>query len=143
MTTVIARRLVRTLMLVGAGMIAAAGTHAGPQVMLYVTLPLGAPGKGHVFGLRVDRTRSAPDVHIINPDSPLNRRALLDLQLGADSALRLELDRRLTWDFGRQQWRLSSRPATIMLRVPVRAPLAEPVTNQIRKPLVKALAVEP
>jgi hypothetical protein len=54
----------------------------------------------------------------MNPTSPLNRRAWLDLELGADSALRLDLDRKLTWDFNRQQWHQSSLPATFTVRLP-------------------------
>ena len=91
--------------------------------MMYVTVPLDGHTHSHVFGLRLDKASIAPDmrdVRTLNPTSPLNRRALLDLQLGADSALRLELDRRLTLDFTRKQWHESSLPATFTLSVPTR-----------------------
>jgi hypothetical protein len=156
MTTVFTVRTLRTLILASAGMIAAAATHAGPQVTFYLTLPLGGPTNGHVFGLRLDRTSSPPAISTINPASPLNRRALLDLQLGAHSALKLELDSRLTWDINRQQWHESSLPATITLRVPTRemvpkaathteqaAAFATPLQDQAAKPVVKQLAVQP
>jgi len=141
---------------------------AGPQIMMYVTVPLDGHSHSHVFGLRLDKAAISPDIRTINPTSPLNRRALLDLQLGADSALRLELDRRLTWDFNRQQWHESSLPATFTLRVPTRekpsthdapatqvasssladlsaltALLANPFQQHSGKPLVKPLATEP
>jgi hypothetical protein len=124
-----------------------------------------------VFGLRLDRSATPPDVRIINPESPLNRRPLVDLQMGANSALRLELDRRLTWDIDHQELRQTSRPASFTLRLPVHGPLhdaaapvregvsspgdagaanallaaalANPLQNQPGKPLMKSLAVEP
>jgi hypothetical protein len=143
---------------------------AGPQIMMYVTVPLDGHAHSHVFGLRLDKATNAPDVRNIDPASPLNRRALLDLQLGANSALKLELDRRLTWDFDRQQWHESSLPATFTLRVPTRekpgphdapatqlasssladlsaltASLAASLANPFGsgKPLVKPLAIAP
>jgi|ERR1700733_3650741 hypothetical protein len=156
MTTVFTVRTFRTLVLASAGMIAAAATHAGPQVTFYLTLPLGGPTNGHVFGLRLDRASSPPAIGDFNPASPLNRRALLDLQLGAHSALKLELDRRLTWDINRQQWHESSLPATITLRVPTHEPapkaathteraaaFANPLPDQVAKPLIRQLAIQP
>lgn len=135
-------------------MMFAGAVEAGPEVTFYLTVPLGGPSLGHVLGLRLDRAAAPPSVRIITPDSPLNRRALLDFQFGADRALRLDLDRRLTWDIYRQQWRDSSRPATFTLRLPQHTPstaqhatrsatLAEPFQYQARKPVVKPFAVEP
>lgn len=162
MKMVFALHALSTLILAGAGMLAVAVVHAGPQVTFYLTVPLGAATGGHVLGLRLDRASSPPAIGNINPASPLNRRPLLDLQLGAHSALRLELDRRLTWDLNRQQWHESSLPATFTLRVPTRdlpakaavhsellastellASLANPLQNQARHPLMKSLAIEP
>ena len=121
MTAVIARQLFAVLVLTGALMMTMSSARAaGPQIMMYVTVPLDGHAHSHVFGLRLDKATNAPDVRNIDPASPLNRRALLDLQLGANSALKLELDRRLTWDFDRQQWHESSLPATFTLRVPTR-----------------------
>ena len=155
MTTVFTVRTFRTLVLAGVGMLATAVVHAGPQVTFYLTLPLGGPSNGHVFGLRLDRASSPPAIGNINPASPLNRRALRDRQLGAHSALRLELDRRLTWDINRQQWHESSRPATFTLRVPTherpkngesRAEKTPPLLasdDQAGLPALKSLLIEP
>ncbi len=162
MKMVFALHALSTLIVAGVGMLAAGVAHAGPQVTFYLTVPLGGPTGGHVLGLRMDRASSPPAIGNINPASPLNRRPLLDLQLGAHSALRLELDRRLTWDLNRQQWHESSLPATFTLRVPTRelpskaaahsemavsaallASLANPLQNQPRKALMKSFAVEP
>ena len=96
---------------------------AGPQVMLYVTIPVDAHNvSARTFGLRLDRTSPPPPVFITNPASPLNRRPLLDLQLGSDAGLRLEINRRVAWDFGRQQLVASEKPARIALRLPVISP---------------------
>jgi hypothetical protein len=172
MTAVIARKAFAALILMGAGMMAVTTAQAGgPQVMMYITVPLDGHAHSHVFGLRLDKEAAPPDIRALNWTSPLNRRALLDLQMGADSALRLELDRRLTWDFDRQQWHQSSLPATFTLRVPrpearttheaheapavqvaasallnhatLSASLTNPLQDQSRKPLVKSLAIEP
>ncbi len=144
-----ARRKCATLMLVGAGLMSSVAAQAGPEVTIYLTLPLGSASSGHVLGLRLDKSAPPADVRVINPDSPLNRRALMDLQLGANAALRLELARRLTWDIDRQELRQSSRPAEFTLRLPVhRDPSVASATNTAgsepgRKPLVKSLAIEP
>ncbi len=156
MIIVVTRRLF-TGLVVGLGMISTLAAHAGPQVTFYLTLPLGNAIHDHVFGLRLDKSAAPPDVRVNNPESPLNRRALMDLQLGAKSGLRLELARRLTWDFDRQELRQSSPPASFTLRLPVHAPsstsgenhspltaaLPNPLQDQSWKPLVKPLAVEP
>jgi hypothetical protein len=157
MGTVVSKPVFKTLLLATTGMLAAAAAHAGgPQVTFYLTVPLFGPANGQVFGLRLDRGQALPDMRNFNPASPLNRRALLDLQMGAHSALRLELDRRLTWDIDKQEWHSSSREATFTLRFPTHAAhstaveqsawmasLANPFREQGWKPLVKSHAVEP
>ncbi len=142
------------------GILTVRAAHAGPEVTLYLTLPLGGATGTHVFGLRLDRSAARPDVRISNPESPLNRRPLMDLQLGANSALRLEVDRRLTWDIAHQELRQSSRPASFTLRLPVHASkataadaggansllaaaLANPLQNHFGESLLKSVAVEP
>jgi hypothetical protein len=147
------RRVFIALILASSGMVFAGLVHAGPEVTFYVTVPLGSAASGHVLGLRLDHSAAPPAVRIITPDSPLNRRALLDLQIGADRALRLDLDRRLTWDINRQQWRDSSRPATFTLRLPTHsanttrsarsANLSELPANPLRTVIPKPLAVGP
>lgn len=156
MTRMSALRGCGTLLLACAGVLQVAAAVAGPQVTFYLTVPLGGPSVGHVLGLRLDRESTTPDIRNFSPASPLNRRALLDLQLGADSAFRLELDRRLTWDLNRMQWRDSRLPATFTLRVPTgpAASAAErhalqsrafayPLPDQSHKLLMKPFAIEP
>ncbi len=154
----------------GVAVLSARAAQAGAEVTLYLTLPLGNTTTTHVFGLRLDRSAAPPDVRVINPESPLNRRPLLDLQMGANAALRLELDRRLTWDIDHQELRQSSRPASFTLRLPVHdawheavapvreggfkaadtagmntllaAALATPLQNEFGKPPAKAAAIE-
>ena len=154
MTTVFTTRVLTSLLLAAA--IVAAAAHAGPQVTFYVTVPLDGPSNGHVLGLRLDHAQSVPDIRNFNPSSPLNRRPWLDLQYGKDSALRLELDRRLTWDITQQSWHETSRPATVTLRLPSHqsgstlgasaayaAALANPFKDQGWKALMKPIAIEP
>lgn len=148
MTTVITTRILvlRALMLAACAMLLATAAQAGPEITFYLTVPLGGPaqGSGHVFGLRLDKSVASPDVRVITPNSPLNRRPLLDLQLGADSALRLDLNRRMTWDISAQRWQPSSLPATFNLRFPTHERQREnPVQNQPGKSLVKLFPNEP
>jgi hypothetical protein len=144
MTTVIAKKGYAALVVTGACMMAMATARgAGPQIMMYITVPLDGHTHSHVFGLRLDKASIAPDmrdVRTLNPTSPLNRRALLDLQLGADSALRLEFDRRLTWDFNRQQWHESSLPATFTLRVPTREKSSTEKPSSYEAPVTQVAA---
>jgi hypothetical protein len=171
------RQVFAALALAGAGLVSSVAVHAGPEVTIYLTLPLSGESNAHlfgahVFGLRLDRSAAPPGVRIINPDSPLNRRPLVDLQMGANSALRLDLDRRLTWDIDHQELRQSSRPAAFSLRLPMHnalpeavspvhqgvvskpgdasgtntllaAALANPLQNGNGKALMKSLPVEP
>ena len=130
-------RVFAALTLAGAGVVSGGTAQAGAEVTLYLTLPLGGVSNAHVFGLRLDKSAAPPDVRIINPESPLNRRPLLDLQMGANSALRLELDRRLTWDIDHQELRQSSHPAFFTLRLPVHNALHDaisPVHGAVAKP---------
>lgn len=171
MTIRSARQVFAALAVAGAGLLSVTTAYAGAEVTLYLTLPLGGVSNAHVFGLRLDRAAAPPDIRIINPESPLNRRPLIDLQMGANSALRLELDRRLTWDIDHQELRQSSRPASFTLRLPVHnvlhdavapvhegistpgipsgantllaAALANPLQNGGGKGLVKSFAIEP
>lgn len=143
-------------MLAGAGLLGAGAAHADGQVTFYITVPFGGPSGGHVLGLRLDRGHSLTDIRSLNPDSPLNRRPLLDIQLGAHSALRLDLNRRLTWDFNQQQWRPSSRQASVTLRLPTPEPKAAggdhvshmtPLPDLLQDPdgkaLLKSLGIAP
>jgi hypothetical protein len=160
MTTVFATtRTVGTLLLAFAALLATVAAHAGPEVTFYLTVPLDGPSRGHVLGLRLDHnsaTAAQSDIRNLNPSSPLARRPLLDLQFGKDSALRLEVDRRLAWDINTQQWQDMQRQATVTVRVPTHesastpseraalaAAVANPLADQVWKPLVKPLAVQP
>jgi hypothetical protein len=80
----------------------------GPEVMLYVSLPIGPLGLPRSFGLRIDRhslpsmlpaaTASAADL--------AGRRELVNLSMAAHEHLRLEVARRVSWDFSRRQFNL-------------------------------------
>ena len=89
---------------------------AGPEVMIYLTVPLGPSGAGgHAHGgLRMDRHPS-PAV-LGNFASPFTRRAVLDLQMNSEAALRLQVDRTFSYDFQRGQW--SGPAADMQLRLP-------------------------
>lgn len=157
MTTVLSiTKDLRTLLLASVALFGSFAAHAGPQVTFYLTVPLGGVTSGHVLGLRIDHSVSIPDIRNLNPASPLTRRPLLDLQFGKNAALRLEVDRRLAWDMNTQEWHDITKPATVTLRVPTHqepstpaeraalaASVANPLSDQIWKQLVKSHAIEP
>jgi len=102
------------LVLLGAALPWAACAHAdtltaapgpqGPEVMLYFKQPLGAPRTARVYGLRIDQASLTPAVPGATNVALIGRRELLDLEVGGPAGMRLDIGRRLTWDFSRHQF---------------------------------------
>ena len=99
--------VVRTFpVLVAAGSVLCADPcRAGPQFMVYLTVPVGGAGSSERVhgGLRLDR-HPQPAIQDSGFASPFTRRALLDLQMNTDAALRLQVYRAFSYDFGRGEW---------------------------------------
>lgn len=80
-----------------------APTSRSLQIMFYVSQPLWSPGTSfRVYGLRLEEVRAQPTSPQSAAVSSLRRRELLDLQLVPHSDIRVELGRRLIWDFTRE-----------------------------------------
>jgi len=110
------RPRVRAAMLLGASLCGAmtaarAGDTLGPapditrpQIMLYVSHPLGSSGRGQsTFGLRYERAYSSSSDPSARFYAPLRHHSLIDLQLTRGYAPRVLFGPRVTWDLGRSQ----------------------------------------
>jgi hypothetical protein len=80
----------------------------GPQIMLYVTLPLSSRGSSSPprYGLRIGEFRQRPTTTQLVAKAP-TLRELIDIQIDGRSDVRMEFGRRLIWNitrgaFGRQ-----------------------------------------
>jgi hypothetical protein len=80
----------------------------GPQIMLYVTLPLSSRGSSSPprYGLRIGEFRQRPTTTQLVAKAP-TLRELIDIQIAGRSDVRMEFGRRLIWNitrgaFGRQ-----------------------------------------
>ena len=80
----------------------------GPQVMLYFRQPLWSPGAHRVYGLRIEQSSAPSTLPIGVGVNPLRRREIFNLELGHNSAMRVEFARRLIWDVNRQEFGLGS-----------------------------------
>jgi hypothetical protein len=92
----------------------------GPEVMLYVSLPIGPAGLPRSFGLRIDR-HSLPSMlpaATSNAAQLAGRRELVNLSMAAHEHLRLELGQRVSWDFSRRQLNLPNDLPSMMPRFP-------------------------
>jgi hypothetical protein len=77
-------------------------TSRSPQFMFYVSQPLWSPGKSfRVYGLRIEEVRAQPTSRQSGAAGSMRRSELLDLQIGPHSDIRVELGRRVAWDFTR------------------------------------------
>lgn len=108
----------------GEGLTAVPSQH-GPEIMLYVALPIGAAGPPRVFGLRIDQ-HSPPSKlpgATANAADLAGRRELVNLSMAAHEHMRLDFGRRVSWDFSRQRLNLPSdlpsmRPLAAGVAVP-------------------------
>jgi len=82
---------------------------ADAEVMVYITVPVDSGAGARPYcGLRLDR-HPTPGILGNSAASPFTRRAVFDLQMNAETALRLQVDRILSYDFRRGEWTASAR----------------------------------
>jgi hypothetical protein len=143
-----ASRVVGLVLLGGASMVSiraacagnvvsAAPVSCGPQLMLYVTLPLSSRGSSSLprYGLRIGEFRKRPTTAQLVGVAAVQRE-LVDLQIVAASDVRVEFGRRVVWDIPRGAFGPQSSLATSAIGVPIKGiRLADPVNQQPRQPL--------
>jgi hypothetical protein len=108
----------------------------GPQLMLYVTLPLSSRGSSSLprYGLRIGEFRRRPTTPQLVAVAPVQHE-LADLQVVAHSDVRVEFGRRLVWDIPRGAFGSQSALATSAIGVPIKGSrLSDPLNQQPRQP---------
>jgi hypothetical protein len=127
--------------------ISAGPASCGPQIMLYVTLPLSSRSSSSPpqYGLRIGEFRQRPTTTQLVAKAP-TLRELIDIQIDGRSNVRMELGRRLTWNitrgaFGRQS------DSVLAIKVPIKGIRLSDAVNQEPWDLgtsgMSALAVNP
>ena len=101
------------------GAIGPATSVGGPWILFYIGVPLGPGGGGHVFGLRIERPLRVPGPQASFPLVLNQNRELIDLQFRPHSDVRIEFDRRVTWNLGRQEFGLNNSRPGIVLHLPL------------------------
>jgi hypothetical protein len=119
----------------------------GPQIMLYVTLPLSSHGGSSrpLYGLRIGEFRNRPTTMQLVAKPP-TLRELINIQIDGRSDVRMEFGRRLVWNvtrgaFGRQS------DSVLAIKVPIKGIRLSDGVNQEPWDLgisgMSALAVNP
>jgi len=94
----------------------------GPEIMLYISQPIGPSSAARSFGLRIDR-HSVP---ALLPGTSTNlsdlsgRKQLVNLRMAAHQSVRLDLGTRVSWDFGTHRFAAPGDPP--VLRTQFQAP---------------------
>jgi hypothetical protein len=111
--------------------VSSARVSCGPQLMVYMTLPLWSRGSSSlpVYGLRVGEFRKRPTTPQLVAVAPVQRE-LLDLQIAARSDVRIEFGRRLVWDIQRGAFGPQSALATLAIGVPIKGARLSEAWNQ-------------
>ena len=110
--------------------VSAAPVSCGPQVMLYVTLPLSSGGSSSrpVFGLRIGEFRKRPTTTQLVAKPPILRE-LIDVQIVGHSDVRMEFGRRLVWNIMRGSFGSQSSPVVLAI-VPIKGIRLSDAVNQ-------------
>jgi hypothetical protein len=100
--------------------VSAAPGSCGPQLMLYVTVPLMFRNSASrpQYGLRIGEFRKRPDTTQLVAKAPVQRQ-LIDLQIQGNSDVRIALGRGLIWNVTRASFGSRSDPTALAIGVPI------------------------
>jgi hypothetical protein len=108
----------------------------GPEIMLYISQPIGPSVATRTYGLRIDQhslpaalpgaTSSATDLS--------GRRELVNIQVNAHENTHIDFGKRVSWDFSRWQFNMGGDLPAMKMRFPSRTvaattPIAPPLTS--------------
>jgi hypothetical protein len=103
----------------GPSVIAPALAPRTPQVMLFISRPVGAGATAQpTFGLRVEQVRLAADSGSPDGGDPIQHRELINWQMEAHSDIRMQLGRRVTYNLSRGAFASQVRNSAIAMGVP-------------------------
>jgi hypothetical protein len=92
----------------------------GPQIVLYMTQSLWSGGKPvRLYGVRIDEIRPLPNSPLVTTVGLVQRRELLNLQVVPHSDVRIQLGRRLTWDFTSEEFGPQSGFSRLAIGLPI------------------------
>ena len=111
--------------------VGAAPTSRSPQVMLYVSLPLGSRGSSSqpLYGLRIGELRTPRTTPQLTAIAPIQRE-LIDLQILAHSDVRIEFGKRLIWNITRGAFGPQSSEAVLAIGMPIKGIGLSELANQ-------------
>jgi hypothetical protein len=102
----------------------------GPQIVLYLTQSLGSGGKSvRQYGLRIDEIHPIPNSPLVTTVGLVQRRELVNLQIVPHSDIRLQLGRRLSWDFTSEEFGPQSSFSRMAIGVPITGIARSPAEN--------------
>ena len=90
--------------------------------MLYFSQSLNGGSANRLYGLRLERGALPPMLPGASSAAPSRQRELVNMHFAAGEDLRIDFGRRLSWDFGRQEFSMASTAA--LRPIPVRAAAA-------------------
>jgi hypothetical protein len=103
----------------------------GPQIVLYLTQSLGPGGKSvRLYGLRIDEIHPIPNSPLVTTVGLVQRRELVNLQIVSHSDIRIQLGRRLSWDFTREEFGPQSSFSRMAIGVPITGIEHSPAENR-------------
>lgn len=117
----------RAIALAAAGLVATSSeamtpVSGGPQIVLYFTQSLWSTGKPErLYGVRIDAIRPLPNSPLVTAVGLVQRRELLSLQIVPHSDIRLQLGRRISWDFTREEFGPQSGLSRVTIGLPITA----------------------
>ena len=92
----------------------------GPQIVLYFTQSLWSSGKSErLFGVRIDEIRPLPNSPLVTAVGLVQRRELVNLQFIPRSDIRIQLGRRVTWDFSSKEFGSASGRPRVTIGLPI------------------------
>ncbi len=122
----------------------------GPEVMIYFSQPIGPSAPARSYGLRIDQHSLPAMLPGATADAAdlAGRRDIVNLRMAAHEDLRLDLGRRVSWDFSRRQFNLqgdlpamtprfrAAGPAAASTSVPLsQSPASKTVAAGAQRPL--------
>ena len=102
----------------------------GPQIVLYLTQSLGSGGKSvRLYGLRIDEIHPIPNSPLVTAVGLVQRRELLNLQIVPHSDIRIQLGKRVSWDFTNEAFGPQSSFSRIAIGLPITGIERSPADN--------------
>jgi len=92
----------------------------GPQMVLYVTQSLGSGSTSvRLYGVRIDEIHPIPNSPLVTAVGLVQRRELVNLQIVPHSDIRIQLGRRLTWDFTNEEFGPQASWSRVTIGLPI------------------------